>query len=136
MAQDHQTATWREKFFRGIALEDLKKMGTREFAALLASRERRTVMRNFNVIEEFVRRAEKRTAKGKIPRTHKRSLVIVPAMVGMTIGIHNGKEFNQVRIVEEMLGHRLGEFAITRRFVRHGAAGVGATKSSSSLSVK
>ncbi|MDP2947370.1 MAG: ribosomal protein S19 family protein, partial [Nanoarchaeota archaeon] len=52
------------------------------------------------------------------------------------IGVHNGKEFVRVDINEEMLGHRLGEFAMTRKPTKHGAAGVGATKSSASRSVK
>lgn len=57
-------------------------------------------------------------------------------MVGMIINIHNGKEFTQVKIVEDMLAHRLGEFAITRKEIKHGAPGIGATKSSASMSVK
>ena len=126
----------REKLFRGKTIEELKKLDTREFSKLLKSRARRAVMRNFNVIEHFVMRSEKKEAKNKPIKTHLRELVIVPALVGKTIKIHNGKEFFAVKIVEEMLGHRLGEFAMTRKFVKHGAAGVGATKSSASLSVK
>ena len=126
----------REKLFRGKTIEELKKLDTREFSKLLKSRARRAVMRNFNVIENFVMRSEKKEAKNKPIKTHLRELVIVPALVGKTIKIHNGKEFFAVKIVEEMLGHRLGEFSLTRKFVKHGAAGVGATKSSASLSVK
>ena len=57
----------------------------------------------------------------------------MPALVGMTIYVHNGKEFEVVRVVNEMLGHRFGEFALTRKQVKHGAAGIGATKSSRAL---
>ncbi len=57
-------------------------------------------------------------------------------MVGLTIGVYNGKDFVAVRITAEMLGHRLGEFSTTRRQVKHGAPGVGATRSSAALSVK
>lgn len=126
----------KKKLFRGKELEDLKKLDTREFAKLLKARERRSVMRHFNVIEEFVKRCEKKVVKNKMPKTQNRALVIVPAFVGMTIGVHNGKEFFPVKIVEEMIGHRFGEFALTRKSVKHGAAGVGATKSSAALSVK
>ena len=49
-------------------------------------------------------------------------------MVGNTIGVHNGKEFFKVVIVEEMLGHRLGEFAMTRRIAKHTSIGGGAKK--------
>ncbi len=132
----HVIVASKDKLFKGKTLEELKKLDTREFSIYLTSRERRNIMRNSSVIEDFVRRAQKRIAKKKIAKTHNRSMIIVPAMVGMKLGIHNGKDFFPVNIVEEMLGHRLGEFAGTRKNVKHGAAGVGATKSSSSLSVK
>ena len=41
-------------------------------------------------------------------------------MVGFIFGVHNGKDFVSVRITEEMIGHRLGEFSLTRKFIRHG----------------
>ena len=57
-------------------------------------------------------------------------------MIGTTIGIYNGKEFNEVLIQEEMLGLFLGELAPTRKRLSHGSAGVGATKSSTSSASK
>lgn len=54
-----------------------------------------------------------------VVKTWSRSSTITPAMVGFTFGVHNGREFVQVRIVENMVGHKLGEFAPTRKFVRH-----------------
>ena len=126
----------REKTYRGKNLEELKVLDTREFAKLLKARGRRALMRNFNVIENFVKRCEKKKAKTKAIKTHLRDLIIVPKLVGMTIHIYNGQKFVPVRIIEEMVGHRLGEFALTRKGVKHGAAGVGATKSSAALSVK
>ena len=131
-----ETIQKKEKTFRGMKLEELKKLDTREFAKFLKSRQRRAIMRNFNSVESFVKRCQKKIARGKQIKTHKRDIVIVPALVGMQIGIHNGKEYVQVQIVDEMMGHRLGEFSMTRKPVKHGAAGIGATKSSSSLSVK
>lgn len=53
-------------------------------------------------------------------KTWARSSVIAPEMVGFTLGIHNGKTHVEVTIKEEMVGHRLGEFALTRKFVKHG----------------
>ena len=53
-------------------------------------------------------------------KTWSRSSEIAPEMVGYLFGIHNGKTFVEVRITEEMVGHRLGEFSLTRKFVRHG----------------
>lgn len=49
-----------------------------------------------------------------------RAAMITPEMVGFTIGVHNGKQHVPVRIVDNMVGHRLGEFALTRKFIRHG----------------
>lgn len=53
-------------------------------------------------------------------KTWSRDSVVTPEMVGFTIGVHNGKEHLPVFIVENMVGHRLGEFSPTRKFVRHG----------------
>lgn len=53
-------------------------------------------------------------------KTWARDAVIVPEMVGFTFGVHNGKIHVSVLVVEDMIGHKLGEFALTRKFVRHG----------------
>jgi small subunit ribosomal protein S19 len=53
-------------------------------------------------------------------KTWSRPSVITPEMVGLTIGVHNGKQHVPVIVVENMVGHRLGEFAPTRKFQRHG----------------
>lgn len=126
----------KEKQFRGKSVEELQKLDTREFARILKSRQRRALMRNFAVVEDFVKKCQKKQTRGKQIRTQKRDIVIVPKLIGMTVNIHNGKEFVPLKITEEMLGHRLGEFAFTRKFSKHGAAGIGATKGSKSLSVK
>ena len=55
-----------------------------------------------------------------VVKTWSRSSEIAPEMVGFTFGVHNGKDFIPVLIKEEMVGHRLGEFALTRKFVKHG----------------
>ncbi|MCI0479482.1 30S ribosomal protein S19 [Candidatus Uhrbacteria bacterium] len=53
-------------------------------------------------------------------RTWSRASTITPAMVGFTFGVHNGKTHVPVFVVENMVGHKLGEFSPTRKFVRHG----------------
>jgi len=58
--------------------------------------------------------------KEKVIKTWSRESVITPEMVGFTIGVHNGKEHISVKIVEDMVGHKLGEFSYTRKFIRHG----------------
>ena len=118
----------KDKFFRGKNIEELKNIDVREFSKLVKSRARRTILRNYDVIEAFIRKCDERTAKNKLIKTHDRTLIIVPKMVGKTIGVHNGKEFIKVVIVEEMLGHRLGEMAMTRRIAKHTSIGGGAKK--------
>lgn len=53
-------------------------------------------------------------------KTWSRDSMISPEMIGYTFGVHNGKDFIPVKITEEMVGHRLGEFSLTRKFTRHG----------------
>ncbi len=55
-----------------------------------------------------------------IIKTWSRDSVITPEMVGYIFGVHNGKDHIPVNIVENMVGHRLGEFSLTRKFVKHG----------------
>ena len=126
----------KEFIYRGRTLEEIKKMNLIEFAKLLPSRERRTLLRNSDIIEIFISRCNKKIAKGKTIKTHSRGIIIVPEMIEMVVFVYNGRSFEQVRIIPEMIGHRLGEFALTRKPVKHGAAGIGATRSSASRSVK
>ncbi|TSD02310.1 MAG: small subunit ribosomal protein S19 [Parcubacteria group bacterium Athens0714_24] len=60
------------------------------------------------------------TKPDDVIKTWARDSQISPEMVGYTFGVHNGKDFVPVRIAEEMVGHRLGEFSPTRKFVKHG----------------
>ncbi len=53
-------------------------------------------------------------------KTWCRACTITPEMIGFTFGVHNGKEFIPVKVTEEIVGHRLGEFAPTTKFIRHG----------------
>jgi small subunit ribosomal protein S19 len=53
-------------------------------------------------------------------KTWARGSSISPEMVGFVFGVHNGKDFIEVRVTEEMVGHKFGEFSMTRHFVRHG----------------
>lgn len=126
----------KEFTYRGKTLEELKALEVREFAKLAKSRKRRTILRNFQQIENFVSRAKKKEEKGKKIRTHSRDLIIVPSMVGMKISVYDGKTFVPIEITGEMLGHSFGEFAPSRGKVRHGSAGVGATKGSKHKSKK
>jgi len=72
-----------------------------------------------------------KAGKNKNPiKTHVRDLIVLPYMVGVTVNVYSGKEFQAVNIVPEMIGHYLGEYVITNKRVSHGAPGVGASRSS------
>ena len=126
----------KELTYKGKTIEELKKLEVREFAKFLPSRERRFVLRNFQKIENFITHAQKKLAENKKIKTHLRDLVIVPQMVGMQIQVYNGHVFSQVEITIDTLGHKLGEFSMTRSKVKHSKAGIGATKGSKSKSKK
>ncbi len=122
--------------YRGETIQKLKELNLYEFAKFLPSRQRRSLLRQIKIIEKFLKNCEKKIEKNKKIRTHSRQLVIVPKMIDLTVFIYNGKEFFPVKITGEMLGHRLGEFVLTRKRVEHGSPGIGATRSSAFLSVK
>lgn len=124
----------KEFMFRGKKLDELKKLSVTAFAELLPSRQKRTLKRGFTDQQKILLKLI-RAQKSNI-KTHCRDLVILPEMVGITLRVFNGKAFNPVSIQEEMIGHCLGEFVPTRKSVAHSAPGVGATRSSASVSVK
>ncbi len=124
----------KEFTYRGKTLQDLKKLSLDEFAQLLTSRERKRIKKGFTDEQKKILK-EVRAGKNNI-KTHCRDMLVLPEMVGMTFKIYTGKEFVPVLIQNEMLGHYFGEFAMTRKRVQHSAPGIGATKSSASISVK
>jgi small subunit ribosomal protein S19 len=71
-------------------------------------------------VDERLLEKIKKAKPGEVIKTWSRSCVISPEMVGFTFGVHNGKEFVTVNVSENMVGHKLGEFASTTKFGRHG----------------
>ena len=90
----------------------------------------------FAVLEPIFETIALCEADKKNIETHCRDMVILPEMIGKTIKIHRGNSFVMVVIEPEMIGHFLGEFALTRKKIEHSAPGVGATRSSANISVK
>ncbi len=134
---------WKKFRYRGRSLEELMKMPLSELAKLLPSKQRRRLLRGFTPAQQIllrkIRRARRQAAekgldKAPLIKTRVRDMIILPEMVGLTVAVHNGKEYVPVRIVPEMIGHYLGEFAPTCRIVQHGEPGLKATKSSLHLS--
>ncbi len=129
----------REFRYRGYTLEELQNMTLDELAEVMPARIRRTLRRglspeNLKLLETV--RKYKNKGIDKVIRTHRRDMPVLPEMVGARIAVHNGKEFVEVKIVPEMIGRYLGEFAMTNRIVRHGRPGKGATRSSKFVPLK
>ncbi len=132
--------------YRGRQLEELISLSDKELIKLLPARQRRSLNRGqvkknpvlFNKINkaiEELKQGEDAVQKTVI-RTHLRSLVITPRMVGLTIHVHSGNEFKKVVIKDKMIGHYIGEYAMTRKMVRHSSPGVGASRSSKFVPMK
>lgn len=120
--------------YRGKTIRDLKKLSLEEFAQLLPARQRRTINRGLG--DEHKKILKKINDGDTTIKTHLRDMIILPEMVGLNLEIHNGKSFEKVEVIPEMLGHYFGEYSFTRRRVSHGSAGVGATKSSKFVPLK
>ncbi|MCD6082691.1 30S ribosomal protein S19 [Candidatus Aerophobetes bacterium] len=83
----------------------------------------RSVKKGPYVAEHLLKKIERMKKSGqKSPiKTWSRRSTIIPEFVGYTFAVHNGKDFHHVYVTEEMVGHKLGEFAPTRKFTHHGA---------------
>ena len=81
----------------------------------------RSLKKGFYVNEKILQKVNKMNASGdkKIIKVWDRACHIVPEMVGFTFAVHNWKQFASVYVTEDMLGHRLGEFVLTRTFKWH-----------------
>ncbi len=132
----------KEFSYRGHSLESLSGMSMDEFINLLPARQRRSLQRGLTpeqrILLEKLRDAKEAQKKGKEVnlKTHVRDLIILPEMVGAKVQVHNGKEFVALDIKPQMIGHYLGEFAITNKPVRHGTPGIGASRSSMYVPLK
>jgi small subunit ribosomal protein S19 len=132
----------KEFMYRGLTLDQLQNMSMDEFINLLPSRQRRSLHRGLQpeqrILLEKVRRTKEELKEGGTAtvRTHVRNMIILPEMVGITIHVHNGKEFVAVEMKPGMIGHYLGEFAVTNKPVRHGTPGIGASRSSMYVPLK
>jgi small subunit ribosomal protein S19 len=119
--------------YRGYTIAKLRKKKLEDLAKLLNARQRRKIKRKLKGDEE---KLLEKLKSNDMAKTHLRDMIVLPSMVGKKIGIHNGKSFEYVEIKPEMIGHYLGEFALTRKKVTHGTAGIGATRSSKYIPLK
>ena len=128
--------------WKGVDEDSIANLSIEDFLKKATSRERRTVKRalsnknrRYKKLIDEVRRIKKENPK-KIIRTHLRSAVILPEWIGLTFGVHNGKEFKKVEITIRKVGKRLGDFAHTTGRVAHSGPGVGATRGSKFVPLK
>jgi small subunit ribosomal protein S19 len=126
----------REFTFRGLSLAQLQEMSLEQFAKVASSRARRSIRRGFNTETAHFFERMQTTPAEKVVRTHCRDALVLPAHVGRRVAIHNGKEFKEIEVRPEMVGHYYGEFSLTRRFEKHSGPGVGATRSSKFMPLK
>ena len=128
--------------YRGYTMEELSQMelwpsegSDNSIIELLPSRARRSIGRGMSVENEhFLDRVRRNSSK--TVRTHRRDMPILPEFVGRRIAIHNGQNFVELDVKPEMIGHYLGEFALSRKNVAHSGPGVGATRSSKHVALK
>ena len=119
--------------YRGKPLAELEALSHDNLFQLFNTRQRRSLTRGITdgkrkLIAEI--KAAKAGTNTNPIKTHVRDLIVLPHMVGVTVQVFSGKEFQPVVISVEMIGHYLGEYVITNKRVSHGAPGVGASRSS------
>ncbi|HKZ63689.1 MAG TPA: 30S ribosomal protein S19 [Thermoplasmata archaeon] len=126
----------KEFTYRGFTLEEMRAMPLQDVVDLLPARARRTFVRGLDDERlTFVERLRGNATEDAV-RTHCRDVPVLPDFVGRKVAVHNGKEFVALEIRAEMIGHYLGEFAMTRHEVKHSGPGVGATRSSKFMPLK
>ena len=116
----------KEFTYRGYSVADLKEMplwpseesDSMSVIELLPARARRTIARGLSEENERLLDRIRRTS-GRTVRTHRRDMVILPEFVGHIFMVHDGRNHQKVQITEDMVGHKLGEFAPTRTFRGH-----------------
>jgi small subunit ribosomal protein S19 len=127
----------REFRFRGYNQDQLKSISIEALLPLLNARQRRSLNKRVGKymngqkrkLREEIKLALNEKLNNKL-KTHVRDMIILPDMIGLSISVHNGKEFYEVTVKPEMVGHYLGEYAITNKRVQHGSPGVGSSRSS------
>ena len=123
----------KEFTYRGHTLEELKLMSFKDLIKIFPSRQRRSLLRGLSddkkKLLEDIRKFKESNSTDPI-KTHIRDMIILPTMVDLTIHVYNGKEFIEVLIQPELIGHYLGEYSPTNKRVQHGTPGIGSSRSS------
>ncbi|ATY60754.1 ribosomal protein S15, eukaryotic/archaeal [Cordyceps militaris CM01] len=142
-AEIKKRRAFRKFSYRGIELDNLLDLTSDQLRDVVHARARRRINRGLNrrpmgLIKKLrkAKQSAKPNEKPDTVKTHLRNMIVVPEMIGSVVGIYSGKEFNQVEIKPEMVGHYLAEFSISYKPVKHGRPGIGATNSSRFIPLK
>lgn len=115
-------------YFKGKTYDELKSLSQEDLLRIIGTRGRRNLKRGLSIpkkeLMKKVKDSNELISKGKQQlkiKTHSRDMVILPEMVDLKIEIYTGKVFEPITIKQEMIGHYLGEFALTRKKVTHGS---------------
>ena len=107
----------REEYsLRGKSFEEIVNLNLEELALLFTARPRRKLKRGLTPLELLL---YQKVLKRDYTRTRSRDMIVLPKMVGKTIGIYNGKKYIDVKLIPEMIGRYLGEFSRTRQLVKY-----------------
>jgi small subunit ribosomal protein S19 len=130
----------KKEMWKGYDEETIHGITYDDFLKRISSGNRRTLLRmksnpRLKHFVEKVRDVTKKSPK-KLIKTHVRDAVVLPEWIGLTFGIHNGKEFKKVEITLSKIGRRLGDFSHPTGRVLHSGPGVGATRGSKFVPLK
>ena len=126
----------KEFTYRGKTVEELQNLTIEQYTELLPSAQRRKLKRGLQENEKKLLKIAKKHTGHKPIRTHLRDMVILPELIGKKFAIHNGKNWEIIEILPEMIGHIFGEFSLTRKRISHSGPGIGATRGTKFTSVK
>jgi small subunit ribosomal protein S15e len=142
-AEIKKRRAFRKFSYRGVDLDNLLDLSSDQLRDVVHARARRRINRGLKRrpmgLIKKLRKAKQEAKPNEKPdpvKTHLRDMIVVPEMIGSVISIYSGKEFNQVEIKPEMVGHYLAEFSISYKPVKHGRPGIGATHSSRFIPLK
>lgn len=121
--------------FKGLSLEELQAMPMDKLLEVLPARARRSLKRENNHDQGVLYKKLESPDIHEL-KTHVRNVIILPSFVGKVVEVYNGNSYVKFEIRPDMIGHYLGEFAPTRKDVKHSGPGVGATRSSKFMPLK
>merc|ERR1712066_622457 len=129
---ERKKRTFKKYSYRGVDLDKLLDLSNQDLMEMFRARQRRKFSRGIKrkpiALLKKLRKAKRDTGYGEKPdpvKTHLRNMVIVPEMIGSVVAVYNGKQYINVEIKPEMIGHYLAEFSITYKPIKHGRAGGG-----------